>query len=221
MSRLALLAVPAAVTLAAACFSARGGAKRPSCPQDVSVELGLQEDVNRLAGCEVLRGIVIRSGAQLELSPLRELEEVTGDISIGPTIGLDEVAFNGLVKVGGTIRVATNNSLRGLFFPRLERAGRIEIENNVALATISVPRLTEVQGALVIADNAGLELISAPVLHAVRNELVIAGHTRLELVEMSKLTTVAAVRVEGNPKLAPEIVENLTRKSALDSAPAR
>ena len=215
MKRLALLA------LVPACLSSRsGGESAAHCPQDKSVELGLQEDVNRLAGCTVLRGIVIRTGAPIELSPLRELEEITGDLSIGPTIGLDEVAFNGLLRVGGTVRVANNNSLRGLFLPRLERAGRVEVENNVALTSISMPRLTDVQGALVIADNSSLELISAQLLTGVGNELVIAGHPRLELVEMPRLGTVDAVRVERNPKLAADVVDKLTRKSALDSAPA-
>lgn len=220
MKRPALLVLASLVSLGPACFSARGGSATASCPQDRSVELGLQEDVNKLAGCTVLRGIVIRTGAPLELSPLRELEEITGDVSIGPTVGLDEAAFNGLLRVGGTIRVASNNSMRGLYFPRLERAGRIEIENNVTLTSISMPRLSEVQGAMVIADNSSLELISASLLQTVGNELVIAGQTRLELVELPRLANAGAVRIEGNPKLPPDVVENLTRKSSLDSAPA-
>lgn len=214
MSRLALL------VLVPACFSSRsGGEDTASCPQDRSVEPGLQEEVGKLASCTTLRGLVIRTGATIDLSPLKELEEITGDLSIGPTVGLDEAAFNGLLRVGGTIRVASNGSLRGLFFPRLESAGRIEIENNAVLTTISMPRLAVVQGAAVIADNGGLELISAPLLATVGKELVIAGHAKLNLVELGRLSRVDAIRVEGNPQLAADVVETLTSKSALEKPP--
>ncbi|HEX5063856.1 MAG TPA: hypothetical protein VFV99_30965 [Kofleriaceae bacterium] len=200
------------------CFLFRSG-DSASCPKDRTVELGLQDEVKKLAGCTQVSRLVIRTGATLELSPLAELEEITGDLSIGPTVGLDEAAFNGLLHVGGTIRVANNGSLRGLFFPRLERAGRIEIENNVVLNSISMPRLAAVDGAAVIADNGGLEMISAPLLVSVGKELVISGHAKLNLLEMSHLATVEALRVENNPKLPPETVEQLTSKSALDKPP--
>lgn len=207
-----------ALALLPGCFLFRSG-DGPGCPKDRSVELGLQEEVKKVAGCTQLSSIVIKTGATIELSPLAELEEITGDLSIGPTVGLDEAAFNGLLHVGGTIRVANNGSLHGLFFPRLERAGRLEIENNAVLNSISMPRLAAVDGAAVIADNGSLEMISAPLLATVGKELVIAGHAKLNLLEMSRLTTVEAMRIEGNPKLPPEVVEKLTSKSVLDKPP--
>ncbi len=210
----------AVLLLAAGCFSSRGGGEGPHCPTDRSVELGLQEEVKKLAGCTTVAGIVIRTGATIDVSPLKELEEITGDLTIGPTIGLDEVAFNGLLRVGGTIRVANNSSLRGLFFPRVERIGRIEVENNAVLSSISMPRLTAVDGAMVIADNGRLELVSAPLLATVGKELVISGHTKLSLVEMASLTTVEATRIEGNPKLSADVVERLTSKSTLHQPPS-
>ena len=212
MKWLALLAV------LPGCFLFRSG-DGPSCPKDRTVELGLQEEVKKLAGCTQLAGLVIRTGATIDVSPLKELEDITGDLSIGPTVGLDEAAFNGLLRVGGTIRVANNGSLRGLFFPRVERVGRIEIENNAVLASIQLTRLAAVDGALVIADNGGLELISAPLLVTIGKELLITGHSKLTLLEMPQLTSVEATRIESNPKLSAEIVERLTSKSALDKAP--
>jgi hypothetical protein len=209
MKRLAVLA------LVVGCSSSRGAGKPSSCPTDHSVELGLQEEVDKLAGCTSVAGIVIRTGATIDVAPLKELEEITGDLAIGPTIGLDEVALNGLLRVGGTIRVTNNGTLRGLFFPRVDRVGRIEVENNVALMSISAPRLTSVDGAIVIADNAALELISAPLLATVGKELMITGHAKLSLVEMAKLSNVEVARIERNPKLSAEVVETLTSKSAL------
>lgn len=206
------------LVLAAGCFSARGGGAA-SCPQDRTVELGLPEDVRRLAGCTQLAGVVIRTGATLDVAALKELEEIAGDLTIGPTVGVDEIAFNGLVRVRGTIRVANNGSLRGLFFPRLERAGRIEVDNNAVLTSISMPRLASVDGALVVTDNGGLELVSAPRLGTIGNELVISGHPKLELLELSHLGRIEAVRIEGNPKLAPAVIEQLTGKSTLARPP--
>lgn len=212
MRRLAVLA------LLAGCLSSRGGGGEvASCPQGRSVELGLQEEVQRLAGCTQVTGLVIRTGAPIDVSPLAELAEITGDLSIGPTIGLDEAAFNGLARVGGTIRVVTNGSLRGLYFPRLQQVGRIEIENNAVLTTISLPRLQTVDGTLLIAENDSLELLSAPMLATVGKELVISGHSKLNLLEMSRLSSVEAVRIEGNPKLPTEIAERLASKSSIET----
>ena len=214
MKRLVVLA------LVPACFSSRGGDTKASCPTDRSADIGLQEDVAKLAGCTELSGVVIRTGATIDVGALKELESIAGDLTIGPTVGLDEAAFNGLLRVGGTIRVASNGSLRGLYFPRLESIGRVEIENNAVLTTISLPRLARVQGALVIADNDGLEMLSAPELATVGKELVIAGHPRLQMLDMTRLARVEGVRVEGNPKLAADVIEQLTSKSALDTPPA-
>jgi hypothetical protein len=186
-----------------------------SCPKDRPVEIGLQEEVKKLAGCTQLPGVVVRTGATIDLSPLKELEEITGDLAIGPTVGLDEAAFNGLLHVGGTIRVANNGSMRGLFFPRIERVGRFEVENNAVLDSISLPRLAAVEGAMVIADNGSLELISAPLLVTVGKELVIAGQRKLELLEMPRVASVEAIRIEGNPKLPAEVIEKLTAASTV------
>jgi hypothetical protein len=212
MKRFALLAL-------VACSGSRGAGNAASCPTGHSVELGLQEDVDKVAGCTTLPGIVIRTGATIDVAPLKELEEITGDVSIGPTVALDEVALNNLLRVGGTIRVANNGSLKGLFLPRVERIGRLEVENNVLLNSISLPRLAGVDGAMVIADNGSLELISAPLLATVGKELVIAGHSKLSLLEMARLTRVEGTRIEANPKLPVEVVETLTSKSTLNQPP--
>lgn len=212
MKRLVLLAV------LPGCFMFRSG-DHASCPKDRSVEVGLQEEVAKLAGCTQVSGILVRTGATIELSPLKQLEEITGDLTIGPTVGLDEAAFNSLLRVGGTIRVMSNTSMRGLYFPRMEHVGRIEVEGNAVLTSISLPRLASVAGAMVISDNGGLEIINAPLLATVGKELVISGHRQLNLLEMRQLARVEAIRIEGNPKLPAEVVEQLTSKSALDRPP--
>ena len=184
------------------------------CRHDRPFEIGLQDDVVALAGCKRVFALTIRTGATIDLAPLRELEEVTGDISIGPTVGLDEASFIGVVRVGGTIRVANNGSLRGLFLPRLVQAGRIEVDNNAVLSTISMPRLATVQGSIVITDNTNLELLSASLLATIGKELVISGHPKLSLVQMTRVASMEAIRVEVNPKLPPDVLDHLVSKSA-------
>jgi hypothetical protein len=210
LTRLALLGL---LGLLASCSLFRSAGKA-SCPQNRVVELGLQEDVAKFKGCTRASGVAIRTGATIDVSPLHELEEISGDLVIGPTVGIDSVAFNGLLRVGGTIRVASNGSLHGLFLPRLEQVGRIEIDGNVVLTTISVPRLTAVQGAVVVTDNHGLELVSATLLQSIGGELVIAEHPRLSLLELPRLSRVSTVRIENNPKVPPEVVEALRDKAS-------
>ncbi len=180
-----------------------------ACPKDRVVHLGLQEEVGQVSGCSQLSGVEIRTGATVDVTPLRELEEISGDLSIGPTVGVDSIAFNGLLRVGGTIRVVSNSSLRGLFLPRLESVGRIEVESNVVLTTISVPRLTTVHNSIVIASNPALELISASLLSSVGGELVIVDHPKLNLVELPRVRRLQAVRLENNPKLSAEVADQL------------
>jgi hypothetical protein len=192
----------------AGCFLFRNGdAER--CQPGRIVVLGSQDDVMAFGGCKEASGVTIRTGATIDLTPLRELETIAGDLVIGPTVGIDEVALNGLVHVGGAVRVVDNPSLHGLFLPRLEGAGRIAVERNVSLTTIAVPRLAAVDGAIVLSDNRGLELVTAPELVTVGHELVILDHPALSLVQMGKLASAEAVRIEGDPKLPAAVVEEL------------
>lgn len=208
-----LLAAVLVIAATTGCFLFRKG-DSASCPQDRVVDLGLQEEIKKFAGCRKASGVRIRTGATIDVSPLRELEEISGDLSIGPTVGVDSIAFNGLLRVGGTIRVTSNGSLRGLFFPRLESVGRIEVDGNVVLTTISVPRLASVKGSFVVTDNHGLELLSASLLQTIGGELVIADHPKLNLLELPRLTSTQTLRIENNPQVAPEVVEGLRAKAS-------
>ncbi len=210
MKKLALLA------LLPGCF-VFGKKHNAACPSG-TVELSLPEDVTKLAGCEKVAGIMIRTGATIDVAPLSELEEISGDLTVGPTVGVDTIAFNGLLRVGGTIRVANNGSLRGLYLPRLEHAGRVEVDNNAVLSTISMPRLADVSSSLVITDNNALELVTATLLVTIGHELVISGHPKLELLEMPRIARMETIRLEGNPKLKPETIETLTSKATVTVA---
>lgn len=200
------------LVLLAGCPGSRtGGTTR--CPTDRTVTLALQEDVERFAGCELASGLTIRTGATISLAPVQTLETITGDLLVGPTVGVDEISLRELREVGGSIQIESNGSLGGIFLPRLERAGRISIAGNAALTSISMPRLETVLGSLVISENGSLELVTLTGLVTVGKDLVLADNPKLSLVEANKLTTVLEVRVDNNRALPAEQVEALLARS--------
>lgn len=192
----------------AACGPAPARPAAASCPADRMIVLASQADVARIASCQVAPGVLVRTGAALDLSALRALTAITGDLVIGPTVGIEEVSLGALRRVDGALRVVSNGLLHGLYLPRLERAGDIAIAGNAAIATISLPRLAQVRGALHITDNASLELVDVSALATIGRELVLAGNPRLSLVEATQLQRAAAVQVD-LPNLPPDVAGRL------------
>jgi hypothetical protein len=123
------------------------------------------------------------------------------------------VSLPGLRRVGGAVRVTGNGSLRALFLPLLEHAARVVVDENIVLGTVSLPRLVDVTESLVVTDNRVLALVDVPALVSVGNELVIEGQPKLELVGAPHLLHAGTVRIEHDPKLAPESVERLRAKA--------
>lgn len=185
------------------------GGDEAKCPTDRIFVITVQEDVAAFAGCKTASGLRVQTGATIDLAPLRDLRTVSGDVVIGPTVGAEEVALDGLVSVGGGILVRGNNSLRGLFLPRLETAGHVAIDDNYELTTIAMPRLATVSGAFSVTANHDLALLGAQVLATVGGELVIEDEPSLTLVELGKLASAQAVRIANTPKLPPETRERI------------
>ena len=181
---------------------------RSGCGSDQTVLLGGQDDVAAVAGCTTLPGLTIRTAAPLRLEPLRRLVTITGDLVIGPSVGLDEATLPELRTIGGTLRVISNGNLHGLFLPKLERAGRIEVEANVAITSVSLPRLAAVE-ALVITDDPELELIDVSSLATVGGELVISDNPKLVMIEAGKLAKAPSVKLENNRLLPAEQADAL------------
>jgi hypothetical protein len=202
-----VVATSAALVLVA-CGATPVGTVAPSCRTDRTILLASQADIARLARCTTAPGVTIRSGASLDTSVLHALATITGDLEIGPTVGIEEITLGELRAVEGAIHVASNGLLQGLYLPHLERAGRIEIDGNVAITTISLPRLQAVRGALRITDNASLELVDLSALAVIDQELVFTGDPQLALVEATQLEHAASVRLDV-PKLPPDVTERL------------
>lgn len=179
-----------------------------------AVVLAVQDDVDRFAGCTRALAVAIRTGATVDVAPLRELETITGDLQIGPTVGVTTITLPALRAVGGAIRVTSNGSLRGLFLPLVERAGRVEVDHDLSLTTIALPRLAAVAESFVVTDNRELALVDASALVSVGNELVLGDDPKLVTVLAPHLTHAGAVRIERAPKLADELAAKLRAAAA-------
>lgn len=195
------------------CAGTAKPASTPACPTDRTVVISSQDDVLRFSACTTASSLTIRTGASISLAPLRGLESITGDLAVGPTVGMEEIALPELREVGGSIRIESNGALHGIFLPRLARAGSIDIEANASLTTISFPRLEAVLGSFLILQNGGLELIDIPVLASVGKDLVIGDNPELALIEAGNLATVQEIRVERNRKLPVEQVDAVRAKT--------
>ncbi|HEY3802100.1 MAG TPA: hypothetical protein VGL61_05805 [Kofleriaceae bacterium] len=201
------------------CFLVRGN--DASCPQDQTIAIATQDDVAHFAGCKRARNVIIRTGAAVDLAPLSHLEEIRGDLIIGPTVGIEEAGLNGLERVGGAVRVSDNAAMHGLYLPRLLDVGRVVIDANPALRTVALPRVAEIHGALAVTDNPKLELLTASELVSIDRELVIAGQPKLENLEVAHLAAAEGVRIADDPKLSPELVQRLDQLPPVPPKPTR
>jgi hypothetical protein len=200
------------LVVAAACGSSAKSTPAPrACPTG-AVTLAGQDDVAALGGCTAVASLAIRTGEALDLAALVSLERIAGDLVVGPSVGLSELALRGLREVGGMVKVVGNANLHGVFFPLLARAGSFDIGGNVAMTTLSMPRL-EATGALAVSDNPELELVDLTKLATVERELALADNGKLVLVDSPALQRTGSVRVEGN-KILPDEQAQALRKLA-------
>ncbi len=179
-----------------------------SCPADLL--LAGQDDIARFAGCTDARSVTIRTAAPLDTTPLA-LVSISGDLVIGPSVGIEVIELRGLRRLG-RLHASSNQSLRRLALPQLATVARIEITGNAALVTIAMPHLARAE-AIAITDAPELELIDLPALAAI-DELTIADHPKLAALELGGLARAGAVRIENVPTLPAEIVDALRQLPA-------
>ena len=199
--------VPIAVALSA-CAPRQAVRESPACAADRVAVVASQRDVARLAGCQVLGGLVIRTGAALDLSPLAALTDVAGDVVIGPTVAVESVTLGALGRVGGAIRVISNGSLQGLYLTQLADAGRIEVAGNAVITTVALPGLTAVHGALQVIDDPALEALDLSALASIDRELVVTGVPALSVALAPQLRRAAAVELDA-PRLSADLARSL------------
>jgi len=102
----------------------------------------------------------------------------------------------------------TNGSLQGLYLTQLTDAGRIEIAGNAVIATVALPGLIAIHGALQVIDNPALEALDLSALASIDQALVVTGAPALTLALAPQLQRAAAVQLDA-PKLSPELARAL------------
>jgi hypothetical protein len=189
----------------------------PQCNPDAKIVLGGQDDVDAARGCLTIESLTIRTGAALDLAPLKKLHVVLGDLVVGPSVALEDLQLPQLYSAG-TITITGNGDLHGVILPKLASAGAIRIAGNVSLTTITMPALAKVSGDIAITGHAELGIVNLAALETIGGALKLADNAKLTLVDATALQRAAAVRVDNNPMLDTAAVDALHAK-AVSSPP--
>jgi hypothetical protein len=164
------------------------------CPT-TPVVISNQTEADAIAACRTLPGLAIRTGsAELDLAHFT-LTEITGDLVLGPTVGVDHLAFPTLARVAGALRVVGNGSMTTLSLPALTTAGSIAVEGNVELRMILLPALVTVTGDLRVIRAAELALVDATALTSIAGALVLEDAPQLNVIEVPRLTHAGKVEI--------------------------
>jgi hypothetical protein len=153
-----------AVTLVGACLACGGSQKTPTVPaQDCrGGKVFHQDDSVRFRGCTIVSGNLQLGGALLSTDDFASLEQVEGNLVVGPSYQLNNMsALAGLRLVGGSLQVKDNMGLGGLFLGQLGKIGEdLRIEGNLALRSISLHQLKSIGGELApVSSNRVLERV--------------------------------------------------------------
>nr|HEX4317558.1 hypothetical protein [Kofleriaceae bacterium] len=208
-----LLAVALAAALGGGCWW-RDVPASPSCPRDRSIVLTTQAEADAFATCSAASGVVIRGFENIDTRELRELSTIDGDLVIGPSTSTEDITLTELHEVGGAVTITSNDLLRGVFLPRLAHAGRIEVDGNLSLQTLSLPSLETVDTSVVVTDDQELSTIDASALANVGKGLVVTDLPRLTTLVVPSLAHAQSLTVDRVPKLPPDTEQALRGKLA-------
>jgi hypothetical protein len=121
-----------------------------------------QDDGRRFRTCRVVEGDLELGGALRAADDFTALEVIRGDLVIGPSYQLNDLAALGtLRRIDGNLYIRGNMILGGVFLGALEWVGRdLQIEGNSSLRSVSLPQLRTIGGTLAIGeDNRGLDRV--------------------------------------------------------------
>lgn len=126
-------------------------APEPSCPASGTVVARNQADIDALAGCEALDGLIVVPFAGADLRPLSSLREVAGVFELGLPLADGEDASE-LFELFALLDERWLFSLEGL--ERLERVGQLAING------FSVESLEPLSNLRALTGNGGIQLVS-------------------------------------------------------------
>jgi hypothetical protein len=138
-----------------------------------------------LAGCKALGNVAL---------PL--LAMVHGDLKIDNNEALTRVSLPHLASVGGTLEFYNDTRLTEFSAPALATARDLLVQSNLALNALDLPVLESISGepglvrGLNIGQNAALASLSLPALNQIADTVEIRANDKLTTVSMPKLTSV-------------------------------
>lgn len=161
---------------------------------DGVLNLGI-DDVPR--GCSEIDGSVLATSRATTLEALRGISTIRGDLSIIQSGVVDTEPLDSLQRIGGSVLVRGNTSLRDVRFRRLTKVGGdLLFQDNSRLATIDVP-VVESEDA----DSIELTVSGNPTLRSLRGFDLLRRLGRIEISDNDGLLDVppftALERVEG------------------------
>ena len=164
------------------------------------------------------RDVVVQVDAEAAaLGACREM----GRLAIGPSFALRSLAGLERLERAGAIDVSDNVDLGGLFLPALVAVDRdLVIDDNRQVATVSLHNLVEVGRDLVVRDNRALLRLDLGALRRVGGRLEISGHAALDTVVLDRLESAGELVLDDNPAWPAAEVDAVKRKAREPSPPS-
>jgi hypothetical protein len=111
-----------------------------------------------------------------------------------------------VLESAGSVQIGQNQALASLSLPALASLppgffdGGVSIGGNAALTNLSIPRLTDVAGSLDVISNGSLAGLSFPILASVGGLRILRNDVLVSL-SLPALLSAAAVEIENNALL--------------------
>lgn len=195
------------------------GPMAPEACKQVHIVATNTASLQPFLGCHEIASLTARTGAAIDFGVLTNLETVHGDVRIGPSVAINEIALPALQVIHGALRVAGNTAVTGVFASRLQQVGTMEFANNAALATISLPKLQSVAGDFVVQRNSDLSTVLAPSLQRVKGRVGLLSCRSLEMLEFSKQFSAGEIEMAGLPRLDWTMVPGAPPQPPQSAAP--
>lgn len=136
-----------------------------------------------------------------EAAELARCSVIAGDLVVGPSFALGSLApLAGIERITGSLEIASNAALNGVFLPGLRRVGgSVTVESNLSAETVSLHHLVDVGGDLTVRGNRGLMRLDLGALKVVHGRLEVSDHPVLDSVSFDALAGTGELAIDGNP----------------------
>jgi hypothetical protein len=154
-------------------------------------QLGVEEDVEHIAGCTRIVGTLYIGDWMLTDVELPALTEVTERLEASDVQKIETLSFPALVSVGVGPVFTGNPVLRSVSLPVLRTASDIVFDDIPMITTVELPALETVDAFFEIEACGALVSVDAPLLHTIGAHLEVVDNPVLTTLELSALTSLS------------------------------